>query len=436
MTNQVEAVQKLKEEHERLWLALHASQLGQWEWDMQSGVVECDDRWAGMLGYQKSDLTPFTMNKFLAMCHPEDQKTFSAAIASHVEGRREFFQVSVRLENKSGAWGLVKSTGMIVRRSAKGEALLMTGVHENISDLAPQQNQTDVVRDNLEAAQRLAGLGSWYLDLSSNQMSWSEELFKMHGLNPASKAPAYSEHHNLFSPESWQLLKAALDQIVATGEPYSLELEMFTEGISHGFIAARGEAVRGLDGKIVGVLGVAQDITTRKTKETELRRRALRDPLTQLGNRTSFEIGIAQALKQGRQIGGTFAVVMVDIDRFKEVNDQFGHEVGDRALVALADRLRATLRDDDQIFRVGGDEFIIILPKSISPAKSAEIAHRIVNAFRAPLLQLEEPLTVFVSAGMVIWDNRESSDELIRRADEALYSAKAGGRNRLFTAEL
>jgi len=104
--------------------------------------------------------------------------------------------------------------------------------------------------------------------------------------------------------------------------------------------------------------------------------------------------------------------------------------------VAVGERLNATLRGDDQIFRVGGDEFIVILPESISPQKSAEISQRICEAFRKPLLKLKEPLTATVSIGMVIWDGQENTTDLVRRADEALYVAKSAGRDQLYTPEI
>ena len=429
-------LEKLKQEHERLWLVLQASQLGLWDWNMETGAVEIDQRWSAMLGYKVNDLAPFTIDKFMDLCHPDDKPIVDQAVKNHIEKSTDFYQVEIRLAHKNGAWVWIKSTGMIVDRSEAGTPLRMTGIHENVTEQTNQRIQGEIARSQLETAQRLGGLGSWYLDLATDKVTWSDELFKMQGLEPEKEPPPASTHHQLFSPESWEQLTQALEKTISNGEPYERELEMFNNGIFHGWMLARGEAIRNPLGEIVGVLGVALDITQRKTRETELRKRALRDPLTHLGNRASFDISLTQAVKLGHHDGGTFALLMVDIDHFKNINDQFGHEVGDKALVAVGERLNATLRGDDQIFRVGGDEFIVILPESISPQKSAEISQRICEAFRKPLLKLKEPLTATVSIGMVIWDGQENTTDLVRRADEALYVAKSAGRDQLYTPEI
>lgn len=436
MTEMSKDLETLKQENERLWLVLAASQLGLWDWNMKTGVVETDQRWLDMLGYQVEDLAPFSIDKFMELCSPDDLATVQNAVAKHTEMHTEYYQVEIRLRHKNGDWVWIKSTGMIVERASDGSPLRMTGVHEDVTEVTNQRIQGEIARSQLETAQRLGGLGSWYLDLATDRVTWSDELFRMQGLEPDKEPPPASTHHQLFSPESWEQLTEALGKTISNGEPYELELEMFNNGKFHGWMLARGEAIRDPLGEIAGVLGVALDITERKTRETELRKRALRDPLTNLGNRASFDISLTQAVKRGGHDGKRFALLMVDIDQFKNINDQFGHDIGDRALVAFGERLGKTLRGDDQIFRVGGDEFIVILPDSISAKKSAEISERICEAFRKPLLQLEEPLTATVSVGMVIWNGEESSAEVVRRADEALYVAKSAGRNQHYTPEL
>ena len=436
MNNFGSDLEKLKEEHERLWLVLRASQLGLWDWDMTSGIVEIDERWAEMLGYELVDLLPFNIDKFFALSHPDDLERVDRAIHQHTKNETPFYQVEIRLQNKNGKWAWVKSTGMIAQRDETGKPLRMTGVHEDVTEVANQRIQGEIARTQLETAQRLGGLGSWYLDLETDRVTWSDELFRMQGLAPDVEPPPASTHHQLFSPHSWEMLSNALGETISSGKPYELELEMFNNGKFHGWMLARGEAIRSPEGQIVGVLGVALDITQRKSRETELRKRALLDPLCQLGNRAAFDISLVQAYKTAQRAKQGFALVMIDIDHFKSINDIHGHEVGDRALVQVGERLRATLRGDDQIFRVGGDEFIVLLANSMSAEKAAEISERIVFAFRRPLLQLKEPLTATVSVGLVLWNGSETATELVKRADEALYTAKESGRNQLFCPEI
>lgn len=429
-------MERLKRDDERLWLVLKASRMGLWDWDMTSGHVDVDDHWIDMLGLEHDQVRPFSIDKFMALCHPDDIEKVNTAIQSHAEQESDFYQVEIRLKGKQEQWHWIKSTGKIVKRSPDGIPLRMSGVHEDVSALVRERIQGEIARSQLEAAQRLGGLGSWYLDLATDKVTWSEELFRMQGLTPDKEPPPASTHHQLFSPESWERLSSALAETIANGTPYELELEMFNNGNFHGWMLARGEAIRSPEGEIVGVLGVALDITQRKSRESELRKRALLDPLCQLGNRAAFEISLAQALKHARHASETFALIMLDVDHFKQINDQHGHEVGDRALVQVGERLRSALRGDDQIFRIGGDEFVILLSNQMPKAKLGEIAARVVLAFRTPLLHLKEPLTATISAGLVISNGEEESTELMKRADMALYKAKSAGRNQLATEDL
>ncbi|BDQ00798.1 hypothetical protein AKACHI_11340 [Aquiluna sp. KACHI24] len=436
MTDFKSQMERLKRDNERLWLVLEASRMGLWDWDMTTGQVDVDDHWIDMLGLDHDQVRPFSIEKFMMMCHPADVDKVNKAIEDHAKFESDFYQVEIRLKGAQDQWFWIKSTGKIVKRSDDGEPLRMSGVHEDVSTLVRERIRGDIARSQLEAAQRLGGLGSWYLDLATDKVTWSEELFRMQGLTPDKEPPPASTHHQLFSPESWERLSKALTETIAHGTPYELELEMFNNGNFHGWMLARGEAIRSPEGAIVGVLGVALDITQRKSRETELRKKALLDPLSQLGNRTAFEISLAQTIKQANQSGSSFALIMLDIDHFKEINDQHGHDVGDRALVQVAERLRATLRGDDQIFRIGGDEFVVVLANPMPKEKLGEIAARLVLAFRTPILQLKKPLVATISAGLVSWNGREDSHDLLKRADEALYRAKSAGRNQLASDDL
>lgn len=307
----------------------------------------------------------------------------------------------------------------------------MAGVHEDVNELVVARNGREIAKSQLEAAQRLGGLGSWYLDVATGKETWSDELFRMHGLDLNSEPPESSAQEQLFSVDSWEQLSRALDKAINQGSSYELELEMFTHGHFRGWMLARGEAIKDLTGSTVGVLGVALDITERKSRETELRRKALLDPLTQLDNRSSFEMSLSQAIKRARSDGTHFALAMLDVDHFKEVNDVHGHDIGDRALVQIAERLRVTLRGGDQIFRLGGDEFVVIIGNSPTESQTDEIGSRLVSAFRDPLLHVPDPLVATISVGLALWDQSEGGSRLMRRVDDALYRAKEAGRDRL-----
>ena len=187
-----------------------------------------------------------------------------------------------------------------------------------------------------------------------------------------------------------------------------------------------------LAGKIDGEVIVFQDITERRALEEELRQQTVTDFLTGLGNRNAFKAALHAALEHARRTGGSHVALMfIDLDHFKRINDNLGHEVGDRLLKAVAHRLREQVRAYDVVSRLGGDEFTIVLGDLEFPDDAATVARKILNALRHPFT-LGEGLDVAIGAsiGIATWPEcGEDTEALMRTADVAMYQAKRDGRN-------
>ncbi|HEY2705628.1 MAG TPA: EAL domain-containing protein [Candidatus Dormibacteraeota bacterium] len=179
------------------------------------------------------------------------------------------------------------------------------------------------------------------------------------------------------------------------------------------------------------VLVLAQDITERVRLEEQLRDQALHDPLTRLPNRLLLQDRIDHALARQRRTQRPFALLLLDLDNFKTVNDSLGHAAGDHLLVAVAKRLTDCLRASDSAARLGGDEFAILLEDAGGPDHVAPVAERLVDALRQPFIVEQREIFLGVSIGVAISDaSRLSADEMLRDADLAMYAAKAQGRGR------
>jgi diguanylate cyclase (GGDEF)-like protein len=166
-----------------------------------------------------------------------------------------------------------------------------------------------------------------------------------------------------------------------------------------------------------------------------LRRQALYDGLTALPNRRFFTERLAADFED-RSSGGTLALLLVDLDDFKSVNDRFGHEAGDALLVAVGQRLRASIREGDMAARLGGDEFVIILPRNQDPSFPTSLAERIVRRLGEPYDIAGQRLTVRASVGAAVASPADQTpDDLVRHADLAMYEAKKQGKGRLRVAE-
>lgn len=175
---------------------------------------------------------------------------------------------------------------------------------------------------------------------------------------------------------------------------------------------------------------VWQDITERKRIEDAIRHLAYHDVLTGLPNRILFTDRLVLAIAQAKRYQKTMAVMMLDLDRFKTINDTSGHHIGDLLLQSVGTRLTHTLREGDTVARLGGDEFMILLPEIKEAANSFRIAGKIVSAFKQPFVCEGNELFTSASIGIAVYpEDGEDLDTLMRRADTAMYQAKSTGRN-------
>ncbi len=188
-----------------------------------------------------------------------------------------------------------------------------------------------------------------------------------------------------------------------------------------------------VEGEVVGVFGIAKDVTELRRMQEELEHQALHDWLTDLANRPLFRDRLGRALSRVRRHGGGIGVLFADLDDFKRVNDRLGHPVGDRVLVEVAERLETCSRGEDAVARMGGDEFTVLVEHATSQAEMEPVARRIVEALEEPIRldDLDVEVKVEVSVGGTLYladgeldDDGIEADELVRRADLAMYRAK------------
>ncbi len=186
-----------------------------------------------------------------------------------------------------------------------------------------------------------------------------------------------------------------------------------------------------VDGRIIGVEGLLTDISALKRQEAELAHQARSDSLTGLANRLTFREFQARSLARIERHGGTVGVLYLDLSGFKRVNDTIGHAAGDRVLVTVADRLRKVTRREDVVARLGGDEFTVLMPDIRELPEATTTAQRIIAAIEEPVVVDGQRLSISTGIGIAITsDGTITPDELLHRADQALYAAKRQGAGR------
>ena len=298
---------------------------------------------------------------------------------------------------------------------------------------------TDNLRENarlLELAEETAGVGHWRWKMEDEQFEFSDELNRIIG-NSATDVPSLGSLLNPFDEHDSNELYAALMESRKTGLPFDCNLRLIKGDDEVRFVSARGISERDENGQVTALFGVIRDdtelkqATTRLAKKAkELRKLASFDPLTGLANRFLFRKHLHNIAKDSVENGTLSALLVLDMDGFKEVNDTLGHHVGDLVLKRTAKRIRSVVGKDNVVARLGGDEFTVILKSPQSEAEVIEIGKQIVAQILKPMVVEESELHVGASIGACLCPvDSHSPDELFTFADTAMYAAKFDGKD-------
>ena len=324
-----------------------------------------------------------------------------------------------------------------------GITVVVLGQHRRrVGEQLHAREQAERMLKATEARYRLAASGAndglWEWDLASRTMHYSDRWKEMLGWGAEEIGMGAGEWFDRVHPDERTRLRAALDQAVDhPGRRFALEFRIRHRDGSWRWISCRGASAD--ETSMRRVAGWFTDITDRKNAELALRASAFRDPLTGLANRALFMDRLEHAVAGARRReGAPFAVLLVDLDHFKWVNDAHGHPIGDELLQAAGTRLEATLRPGDTVARLGGDEFVVLLQSVPTPGAALLAASRVERRLEAPLKLHGKAVQMAASIGVVYAKGRRDASALLRDADVAMYRAKAqgGGRAVLFDLAL
>jgi len=303
----------------------------------------------------------------------------------------------------------------------------------SIMDVTERRRAEEALRKSqagLAEAQRMAHLGNWEWDPRTGELYWSDETFRIYGYEPQSFVPTFEKLLEVVHPDDRKMLGRALEGALEEDRPYDFEHRIVKPNGEVRVVHRQAEVVRDESGEPMRMVGTVHDVTERKALEEQLQHQAMHDPLTGLPNRALFTDRLRQALTRAKRREGGVAVLFMDLDNFKVVNDSLGHKAGDRLLVAASKRIRTLLRPEDTVARLGGDEFVFLL-EDTGAQDALRVAERVLEQLREPFSLGRHRLVVTASIGIATGGaNGKYAADLLRDADLAMYRAKRAGKAR------
>ena len=293
--------------------------------------------------------------------------------------------------------------------------------------------------DRERLALAFAEIGTCEFDVKSATVRSSDMSLRLFGIRSDQTDLPYDVLLESLHPEDRSKFSHALDQCLNGTGNLDVEYRVAWADGSFRWLRTKGDALLDLDGDPIKVLWVTEDVSQRKDMDARVRFLAHHDLLTGLPNRTLFQDRLQQALAGAKRMQSRVALLFIDLDRFKYVNDSFGHRAGDILLQTVAARLRGCVRETDTVCRHAGDEYLIVLSALRDPTEAALVAEKVLAIFNEVFVLESHEIQISASVGISVYpDDGQTLEDLIRNADAAMYHSKKNGRNRFefFTPEL
>lgn len=416
----LEAEKALRYSEERWQFILQTDIEGIWEWDMEKDIANFSADDIGLLNISgKVPEHPVQNPKI----HPDDIERVQQDYEDHVSGKTPFFSNKHRVLHSEGNWSWVLTRGKIISRDEHNKPLRMIGTHADIT----RRELATMIYDNTNEA--------IFITDSNNKIINANQAFThitgyslsdVIGRSPSLLSS--SKHDEPFYQNMWESL---LKEGCWNGEIWNKHANGTTYPA-----AISISVIRDHQGNIDHHFAVFSDITEKKQTEEMLFDQAYKDILTGLPNRRMCLQRLEQSMLTSKRSKLAFAVLYIDLDHFKEVNDSFGHTKGDQLLIEVASRIKSRIRDTDTLCRLGGDEFTVIINEIHEAQVVERVAQNIIDAIKKPFLLDTDKAYVSCSIGITLYPE-DASDitTLLKNADQAMYMAKKTGRDgfRYFT---
>ena len=413
---------------ERMELALTGSNTSIVDWNLTNNDFYLSPSWKEMLGYRDDEL-PNTILTWRERVHRDDKKNLFASLRRTKNEKIVYYENNHRLKHKDGHWIWILGRAQLIY-DENGTAVRMIGTHADITKEKELQLKYSQQAQMIE--QIHDSVISTDLEGTITSCNYGTEL-----LLGYTSAELVGKHITmLYLKEDFEFLGKNIETLKKNGEHHTtVRLVKKSQEVMDADLSL--SLIKDEKGNVIELVGYSQDITKRKKAEDELLKQkdildhqAHHDALTGLANRILFNDRLEQSLKKAKRSNTKIAVLFIDLDHFKEINDSLGHAVGDDILKIVTSRLNSAIRNEDSIARLGGDEFVVMIDGLIQGQNASLLAQKILTVLAEPVTLEGHILYVSSSIGISIYpDDGTNTNDLLKYADAAMYKAKDEGRN-------
>lgn len=398
---------------------------GIWVIDAEHDTVFVNSRMGEILGYPPEEMLGHTPYEF--MCQEGIQIAEDNA-ARRRDGEIERMDFKLRKKDHSVVWAAVESKALY---DDDGH---VAGWLKLVTDISPRAKAEDALRrreQQLSTAEQLADLGSWSWDVGSDRITWSDELFRIYGRSPATNSLTFHEFMEYVHEDDRERVRTVLKKSVRTSTPFHFSKHIVRPDGSLRQLSSRGRVHCDAEGKLQQLVGVCMDVTEQMEGEERLQYVIYHDAVTGLQNRYVLQEKARGHIERARRAKRSSALIMLDIDWFKTINESLGHPTGDKLLLEVAGRLKAIVNAGDLLIHNGGDEFLLLLKDFDDAETATRMATRILDEIAEPMRIDERNFRITTSIGIARYpDDGDNITALMQCADVALARAKKAGRNR------
>ncbi|QBG34390.1 sensor domain-containing protein [Litorilituus sediminis] len=399
--------------------------------DLDGNYIYVNPAFCQMMGYSEQELLQLTV--FNMKAPKQDHSSFDKT-----KNSKEKQAVQVNLQRKDGS--IFPSEVIGKKINYKGE-LCVLGTVQDISDRIATHQALAESEYRYHSAMQVANDGIWDWNIKTGVVRFDERYFTMAGYEKDGFAYTLVEWQKRVHPDDLHITNKAMQQYLdGKANSYDVEFRFLRKDQSYMWIRSRGKVIeRDEDNQPKRFIGTHSDISVQKQHEEKILHQAHFDSLTYLPNRFLSLDRLKHSCQEANRKNELVALLFLDLDDFKKINDTLGHETGDLLLIEAANRLRSVVRSVDTVGRLGGDEFVIILGSLSNVEEAHPIIENLLNQFREMFIIRGRELMLTASVGVAVFPNDASdASELLRNADSAMYDAKACGRNTFsyYTAQM